>query len=812
MVLAKKNKKQIFISILIIEVLILLFTIIPKLLREDLSINIPIYEGNPRVGHFADDGYHFDIEDKELVENYSPVFFNTFISVPKGSYSLIVNYRSDAGSRCGVTLNTDFIGDNSNPSVDEYVRDTTVECDDVILDHHINTRVSNVVVKKDCENVDFYIKYCGYQSFVIYDAVLVRNNKDISVFFVKWLAICMILNVILYLIIIKQITPFNNLLFADVCILTLFGIILSIPLFRDYIPLQSDFAGNYIRVDGIMNGIKDYQFPVKVHPTTLQDFGYAFAYFYPELFWSIPALLRLVGFSIMASFKFYVIFTNFVTLFLSYYAIRKVYDSRVTALFGSFVYAFSLFRIYDVYSSGAMGESFSMAFIPLVIAGMYTIFADEKDNQVLVSFKTPDWLPLSLGIVGIASLHVLSMEMLVFFIFVACVICCKKVFVKEHFLSLVKAAVSSFLLTIYFWIPFLVMLSTDSFKVFTNEPYKTTDSMLSILSMFTPFFYEGEEPGLGIGLAVGVCASIVFLVILLVKCLKAKTSVNTKLSSKMHLTIVCFALGVLAIIATTNIFPWEYLEANEGILKTIFCTVQFPSRYLSFASVFVVFSYCGVISCLLKADTCEAKPESKKINYVIAVLLMVASSVLTIMSDAVLVKSIYENRDKQYFYDSPGIMAYWGTGMGEFEPTDFKDLDVDCTIYELQPILDPEYYEKQIGGQALYIEAFEKRYTKSTVAVANPADYDQILYLPYIYYYGYTAENVFDNGDGLEATIVESSKGTLALSIPAGFHNGIHIEYKEPAVFRIFELISLLSVIFIVLYCKQYAIKNSDRI
>lgn len=745
------------------------------------NISVPLTQGTPDIGRIEADGYYFDTEAGELVSSpEEEIRFHLAVPAEKGSYTLTVQYASGAGSKCGLTSNDANV----------------IDCDDVALNHAATVQTSNVIVHKDISDMDFYVKYCGYKTFVIQNVTLTGNHKDAAPKLTAWFFFLMLFNICIYLWK-KRITPRNSEKLRVALFLVGFSILVSIPFYCSYLPLMDDFAFSYIKIEGIKDGLLDGQFPVRIHPGTQLGFGYALSCFYPELFLYFPAVLRIIGFSIMDSYKIFVFFMNLATAFVAYCSFCQIFKARKIGLLGSFLYTFSIYRLIDVYRRASIGEYLAMLFLPLVVAGFYRIFTeDTHSKQYKYSF-----IPLMLGLTGLANSHILSCDMVGIFAVFTCLICIKRVFVKKRFLSLLKAAGFAFLLTLYFWIPFFDMLGRDTYKVFTQSPYSISANALNLYKYLTIFVEKagtalgtpaeavGGDFSLGIVLLVG---TIIFLGALLYIIIKKQTRSLLK-ESWLQGGFVCAILGILAIFMTSGYFPWVQLESGNGLIRQILCMVQFPWRYLSIVTVLLTVVVCGLF--VLLPQLHMPKP--------VLYLLGAAIFCITCIQTAHFYLSIPEQSVHQYFYDDAGLMIYRGTGMGEYEPSAFADVDVDKTIEELQQAMNPDYPAEQESGTGLIIESFEKKGTASTAVVANTSAKARTLYLPYIYYYGYRLENVFDNGDGLVPELVESEKGTLAAVIPAGYYNGIHITYKEPFLYRISEMVSLLTLFGLLFYCRH---------
>lgn len=764
--LIKKHSIQILIFF---ETILTAFFILFFLSKPLTNIIIPISEGTPDIGRMESDGYWFDIEDGELVSSAEEkILFHLAIPIPKGSYTMTVQYVSGAGSKCGLTC----------------IEPGVIECDDISLNRNATAQISNIVVNKTVADIDFYVKYCGFKSFHIESVTLQGNRLNVAPAIAKWLFLLSIFNFILYLWK-KKINPFQNLRLAVFLYLLCFTVIVSFPLYCSYLPLMDDFAFSYIRIEGINDGLLDGQFPVRIHPNTQLGYGYALSYFYPELFLYFPAILRLIGFSIMDAYKIFVFTVNFATAAVAYYSVQKIFKNYKIALLGSFLYVFSIYRLIDVYRRASIGEYLAMIFLPLIISGFYLITSEDTEA---LQYKNC-FIPLLLGLTGLVSSHILSCEMAGIFIVFACIICAKRILQKKRLVQLIKAVGGTLFLTACFWVPFFDMLRRDTYKVFTQEPYRASQNALHPLKLLMIFVNKNgtasispSEPAGG-DFAFGILLLIGTLAFFLLYFSRKGSFFRKEVTALF--SFICSILGIIALFMTTLLFPWAAIEEIGGPLKTILCMVQFPWRYLSIATALLTFSVCGLAGLLTRLSL--PKQVCRFLTFIIVII--------TFVQTFYFYHTIPIQSDKQYFYDAPGLMVYRGTGMGEYEPSDFIGIDVDKNIWETQEMMNSNYAAERDNGTGLFIESFEKSGTTSTAVVANYASDDRIFYLPYLYYYGYQLNNVFDNGDGLVPKLIRSEKGTLAAVIPAGYYNGVHIIYKEPAAYRAAETISLLTVL-----------------
>ncbi|MCR5109266.1 MAG: hypothetical protein K6B28_14015, partial [Lachnospiraceae bacterium] len=499
-----------------------------------------------------------------------------------------------------------------------------------------------------------------------------------------------------------------------------------------------------------------------------------------------------------------------------YYSLWRVLKDRLCATLGSILYIFSIYRIFDVYRRGAMGEYLAMVFLPLIIAGMYGILCIDKEGGAEREFKS-SYALLAAGMSALIYSHVLSVEMMGIFLVLLCIFMVRRVIDPDRLKMILKAAVWTLLLTAGFWFPFIDMIRRDVYKVFTDMPYSAAANALHPSNFISYFIIPASEYnptrnfsgdysyGIILLLAIPVYIIIYFIELRAGKegSDKGRKGSDKEISDNMILSeertgtdpyfiFVCALLALIALFLSSVFFPWSKIENSEGILKTVLCMVQFPWRYLSVATAFGIFPVCGIIVFISDELKKRGLWEKKR---VLLYGLVLAITIVTIIPVLAYFIKIPSHVVHQRFYDTYGVRDFKGTGMGEYEPTTFRHVDVDHTLEEIQSIMDPEgYAEHEADGTLLSVQNYERSGTKLSMVVINTAPEERILYLPRLYYYGYSVSNIFESEDGLLPELFETDMGMVGLRIPAGYFNGVHIEYKEPMIYRIPELISLITL------------------
>ena len=219
-----------------------------------------------------------------------------------------------------------------------------------------------------------------------------------------------------------------------------------LPLFTDKLFDAHDISYHLNRIEGIAAALRGGQFPVRIHPNILNDYGYANSIFYPELFLYLPGALRALGVNLNICYKILIAALNAGTVGIAYYSFRRLFKSQYAAYLGTVLYGLSLYRLLCIYVRGAIGEVLAMMFLPLAALGLYEIF-----------FGNPHkWYYLAIAFIGILQSHIITAQLTLYVCLFAALIAFSKLI--EHkcrrLLAAVKAAVLTILVNLWFLVPF----------------------------------------------------------------------------------------------------------------------------------------------------------------------------------------------------------------------------------------------------------------------------------------------------------------------------------------------------------------------
>lgn len=554
-------------------------------------------------------------------------------------------------------------------------------------------------------------------------------------------------------------------------ILTLSILLAYLPYCTDYMSLGADGAFHLLRIEGLKETLlHGGQFPVRVQEYWLYGHGYAVSSFYGDLFLIFPALLRLIGFSLMDAYKIFVLAVLAGTAVIAYRSFYRCTGSRYGALLGSVLYELAPYHIYNIYNRNAVGEYLGMMFLPMVICGFYLVYTQDE--------KKPDYagakMPLIVGLSGILQSHLLTCEMTVVALVLAALVMWRKTFRKETLRELVKAAGAFLLVNAWFWIPLLKMLSVDKYAlsdiVTQNIQYMGTRAA-GILQMY-PYAGAGQtgmyncEP-----IQIGAALWAVLLCYMAVRlCRREKNAGNSYDKAMKWGTL----LGILSLFLSTRYFPWDMVARIPGI-GLLATAIQFPTRLLTMATLFTSFTAAFLVP-WLKQESAHWEMQA-------------AGIVKTGSAAAIAVIALWATlfHVNEISYDHGSLRLYTAENMGNVSVVNGEYLLQGMDVSQMQ-------YHDPVADEGLLWEDYDKKGLTINLHVENRTQQELYMELPLTGYRGYGLDA---DGETAVPYITENrgAHGDLRIAVPSGYAGNIRVSYKGFVLFRVAEGISGVSVL-----------------
>ncbi|MBQ2803630.1 MAG: hypothetical protein IJF07_07000 [Lachnospiraceae bacterium] len=531
------------------------------------------------------------------------------------------------------------------------------------------------------------------------------------------------------------------------------GVLASLPLFADYVCTGSDFYFHVARIEGIYQGLKAGEFPVRINSVQTKGFGNLSATMYPQLFLYPSAFLRLLGISTMLSYKLLLVFINIATATISFYAIKKITKSDKAGYIMSVVYTFSLYRFTSLYMRVAIGEALAMVFFPLVIWGIYEILWGEKKK----------WYLLAFGISGVIQSHVLSLEICVFFLGIEVIVWFfhRKTECLHRILSGIKAAILTILLNAGFLFPFLYF-STEDLHAFhiTSDVGKHAIFLSQMFVSFPTVTGSSETGNLAIGempLTVGgimLLGVVVFCVVIYE---------SGKPTRVLQVGKHCLGMGLISLWFASRLFPWESAMQLD-VFSSLVTPLQFAWRFLAPATVFL-----SVVSAIGIWQITENRQDRSWVYALFAVMVIGSAG---------------------YFFD---MMAKEGAQFGD--KMEMESITSSDSMYMYEKNYQREFdftwdkaYITTLEGTSVQYQNYKKIGSTIYVEVVTESAEEDYLLFPLYYISGY---EIFVND---QAVPVYSINDLVACQIPLE-EATIKVQYRGIDGCWLADTISLLTAI-----------------
>ena len=540
-------------------------------------------------------------------------------------------------------------------------------------------------------------------------------------------------------------------------------ILACLPLSSGMLYTGHDIDYHLQRISAMAAELSYGQFPIRLTTTTLNGYGYANPLCYCELFLLLPALLYNLWLPLRVCYQIYIFAVTLATCLIAYCSFSEITQSRRLGLLGTLLYTLSCYRYACVYFRAAAGEYTAMAFFPLVLLGLYRMYTKEKP-------RFADWLPMALGMTGMVQSHLLSCELTAVLLILFCLLRLRSTFQPARLLAWVKAALLALGLCAWYFIPFFISSAENDLMV--NGPLigKMQDQGLYLSQLFLPFGrgYNGSAIGTGQDMTLSLGLPLVLGFALICWFMLRRESLQGRTAGLMR---TCFGFSVLCMVLSLHYIPWDWAQSwlgrTGGKLVGMF---QFPWRFLSLATVLLTLAVLLAVKLLDRRD--------HRLGQGACVVLTCAALLLTGVMQT---QTLSQQGEKLYnIFDVANPTS--SVGVGEYQLEDTSSYE---TIWA-QP---------KPGSSDLELRSYEKSQGIAYLSVANHGE-ETTISLPIFHYAHYQAEDE----TGHAFVISDGENHRICLTIPAGYSGTIRIWYQAPRYWRIFELISLVSLLWTIGY------------
>ena len=553
-------------------------------------------------------------------------------------------------------------------------------------------------------------------------------------------------------------------------------LIASIPLMNDYLFRGHDIYFHLMRIEGLAQGMETGNFPVRIQPAWYDGYGYAVSVFYSDLFLYPVAILRLLGVSLQDAYKIYVILCNAATALVSGYSFGRIFHRREIGLFGSYLYTLAPYRLVNLYTRGALGEYTGMIFWPLLIYSCVLLLNEERESWQLKKGT----IYMGLSMTGMLQSHMLTAEIACMVLLTLVIIYCKRVFHKEIILAGCGAVAVALGLSAWFLVPFLDYMLFGQYNI---NSIRNNDILIQrqgtflsqVFAVFDNAVGQSLDSGAGTagdftqGVGMALMLSIVVLILL---CFQGYLKQEERRNRQIAITAA--GLGFLMVVMSTLYFPWDRLCQLGNIFQYTIVKIQFPWRFTGVAIGLLVVVWCATLN-----YTDQGHDRRKKI-----IIICLAVGILT-LSIGHFIIDLNQRTEKIQIRSVDEMDTFVASGE-EYLPAD--------------TILDDLRTQEMDKDDGIELSTVVKNGTTITMHVKNTLTEQAGLELPRLYYAGYEAVGITDEGQSFEVEVIDGTNHVIKLMIPGQTEGNITLSFRESWYWRLAEIITLLSMVSVVLY------------
>lgn len=749
--LKEDRHKFMILTALAVVFFILITTIMIVHKNTPDYIELPDMEWKGSMTQEADGSWYVD----EEMAQKGVVLYGPYMDIEKGDYTLTVDYDCDKNN---------YIDVNSN-GYSDYVLSGEVPL------NHLSNQISfNIRIKERLDDFEIRVKYEGKGYIKVKNIALYKNFAGITRTAV--IAISGILFLLVFCL--KK----DMILANKKQILWVFAVSLlsTVPMFARGLCYGHDGGFHITRIEGIAQGLLEGQFPVRLQSLWMEGYGYPVSIFYGDILLYIPAILRILGFSVTESYKFYLFLINLGTMTIAQVCFAHMVQNKKAASIGAAAYTLATYRFINMYVRVAVGEYTAMMFLPIVLCAiwrMYTEWPNSCDNETQASKiacqkkeqrrNYINALLFTIGMTGVIETHIISVLMVCILIAVFALFMYRKTFTKVMIFTYIRAGIMTLGLNLFFIVPFLDYYKNVPIKVTAGseeEIVRVIEHKGAYIGQYFMLYQESTGGAkTNIGDRMGLTPGIVLMLALF-------AAVYLCVKGTSRLLRVLTMMSVLALFMASNRFPWNDIINNVPFMEWI-AKIQFPFRFLSLAQVLLAILLCKILT--------ELEDKINNNIYPIAALAMIIVSFQ-------LCTSVIQDRPYTMVYDAAQAGTF-NLGSGEYLREDTNKNHLDGQLYT-NDVFMLEHYQKD----GTYME-FQCETGNNGGAWVE---------LPVLNYPGYVARD----GYGNPLDTMDGDNNVLRVLLPENYSGWVMVDFESPWYYRLAELGSVLCIVYLVFRTK----------
>lgn len=371
--------------------------------------------------------------------------------------------------------------------------------------------------------------------------------------------------------------------------------VVSVPLLTDYVIVGSSLSATLSQIEVISQGIGRV-FPIRTGPLASMDYGYSAASLQGNLFYLIPAFLHLLGMTIGGAYKWTVFLCNVTTAVIAYGCFKGCTKDSTIGLLGSLLYTWSPYRCSEMYLTGDLGDLAAWCFLPLVLLGLYRLYAENENTEE----NKKAWVTLVWGY----SLTLLSSTALFFGEVVVTALTMlllwKKTMRRDRLLNWGKTVGVTALVNAWFLVPLLARMRNA--EAVGTMLVADVRNMGMYLSQYFTVFSKGKS-GVNLGenglleaqaMGPGIAVTALLLLSLWRSAVGAPGRIKGKQEEegKAAFRRAMMWGSLLLMLLSTYYFPWDLLQNRNLLFSAVLALMHTPAKLGIAAGAVMVLLAC----------------------------------------------------------------------------------------------------------------------------------------------------------------------------------------------------------------------------
>lgn len=534
------------------------------------------------------------------------------------------------------------------------------------------------------------------------------------------------------------------------------AVMATAPMLVDGFCYGHDGRFHMLRIEGVAQELLNGQFPVRMQGMWMEGYGYPVSIYYGDILLYLPAIMRIIGFSVSAAYKSYVFLVNLGTVVIAQLCFERITGDRKASCIGAAAYTFAMYRLVNMYVRTALGEYTAQMFLPVILLAVCNIYMQKPEKQDAEKDSIKNALLLALGMTGLIQTHLISVAMVGILLVILAIVLYRTTFTKRTMLTYLRAGIMTLGINMFFIVPFVDYYINVPVRVMhegEEELVKAIEHKGAYIGQYF-MLYQNATGGAKYNVSdrMGLTPGIVLMLALIV-------AVYVCLKNSDRLLRILTAMSVLALFMASNLFPWNEIINHVPFMGWIY-HIQFPFRFLSLAQVLLALLLCRVLA--LYADRLQ---EWLYPALAIAIMAVAFQQCTAMMQD----------RPYTMVYDAAQVDSF-SVGNGEYirEDTD-------------EELFDGEIYSNDV----ISLGNYQKNGTHAEFWCETGASGDAWVELPVLNYKGYHAKDRY--GNGLETE--DGNNNVLRILLPQEYNGLVTVDYAVPGYYRLADLGSLLCIL-----------------